>query len=103
MLLRCLSKTGAPLYVDARDLGAGGVSVDVRSDVEFPKEFRLQLFLPDRSSPLEATGTIVWSGQGEQPWLKRIGAKFSAITPKSRAKIRRYVEKERAAGASSEI
>ena len=85
---------GKEVWLD--DLGEGGLSVSGSSPVELGTSTFFSFQFPDANSVIEAAGVVAWCGDSG-----RVGIRFTRIKPDSTAALKRWLNADLPALASS--
>jgi len=94
VLIRATSNDGEPMNGDARNISAGGLCVELPSSEALADEFKLKLFLPDRTKPIEAIGKLMWKGRGSRRRMGQLGIAFNAVNAGDQEAISQFVEEQ---------
>ena len=84
---------GGAFFSDySHDLSEGGIRVESINPLKPGTKLKLSLYLPDRPSPLQVEGMVVWSRKvkdqsGADEYLG-VGVEFDELNPQNRETIR---------------
>ena len=93
-------KEGHPIQAKTENLGAGGVCVILKQELEKLSLVRLRLNLDERTPPIECDGRVIWmvpskgfGGFGAKRATFDTGIEFLNLPPETGAAITAFVQK----------